>query len=55
VSGMEVRRTSHRAFLAHGFCSRLLELLERLHRRVEANWKEQETMSVVVALSGWCR
>jgi hypothetical protein len=29
VSGMEVRWTSHHAFLGHDFCLRLLELLER--------------------------
>lgn len=51
VSGEEVRRMPHRAFLGRDFCLRLLKLLERLHRKIEANWKEQETMSIVIALS----
>ena len=47
----ESRRVAHRMFLRHDFCVKLLEMLERMHRRIEANWKEQQTMGIIIVIS----
>ncbi|KAI9773044.1 MAG: hypothetical protein M1835_006205 [Candelina submexicana] len=45
------RRATHATLLNVDFCQKLLEMLERLLGSIEANWKEQYSMSIVVFIT----